>query len=471
MSPVPSADPRVISLLEAVREERINRALAAIAADPTLAIATVHTAAACGDAEAVEGFLKTDPACATRPSAPDGTSPLLYAAHSGLQNALRAAGHPRAVDGLATVRMLLDGGASPNTFRELDGSPPARIPALYFACVSDNLPVVSLLLERGADVNDGESVYHAAELDHRDCLALLLAHGADISGRHEHWGNTPLYFLAGFRETHSGAAAIARGMAWLLAHGADPNVASNVAAGHHGAPDTGEAPLHRIAAFGRSVSLARLLVTHGAAVDMARADGRTPYALAIRAGNTEVAEYLAASGASTDRLDPIDQLLGACAVADEQAARAIVARNPGIVERMRPADWHAISGAIDSDREPSVRLMLSLGWPLEEEGPWGGTPLHHAAWQGQPGITRLLLSHGAPVDVRDRVYGSSPIAWAAHGSVNARPGNDADYLAVVTMLLDAGATRAPSYNAWGEPPEQLGSDAVVALLRARRFAE
>ncbi len=470
MSSDPFADPRVARLLEAIREDRIDRAAAAVAADPALAYACMQSAAACGDAVAVADFLRRDPGSATRPSAPDGTAPLLYAAHSGLQEALRAAGHSRAIDGVATVTMLLDAGASPDTFRLLDGSPPARIPALYFACVSNNVPVVSLLLDRGAAVNDGESVYHAAELDHRDCLALLLAHGADISGRHEHWGNTPLYFLAGFRKSHAGAAAIARGMEWLLSHGADPNIASNVTAGHDGAPGVGETPLHRIAAFGRSVSLAQLLVTHGAAVDLPRADGRTAYALAIRAGNTDVAEYLAASGADTHRLDPIDQLLGACAVADEAAAHAIVARHPGIVERMRPADWHSISGAIDSDREASVRLMLSLGWPLEEEGPWGGTPLHYAAWQGQPGITRLLLSHGAPIDVRDRVYGSSPIAWAAHGSMNARPGNDADYLAVVTLLLDAGAKRAPSYNAWGEPPEQLGSDAVAALLRARHFA-
>jgi ankyrin repeat protein len=66
------------------------------------------------------------------------------------------------------VRALLDHGADPNTYSVGTGTD--KLPALYFACVSNNPGVVKLLLERGAKPNDGESVYHAAEMNHRACM-------------------------------------------------------------------------------------------------------------------------------------------------------------------------------------------------------------------------------------------------------------------------------------------------------------
>jgi hypothetical protein len=47
---------------------------------------------------------------------------------------------------------------------------------------------------------------------------------------------------------------------------------------------------------------------------------------------------------------------------------------------------------------------------------------------------------------------------------------DADYIAVIDLLLDAKSERAPSYNKWNEPPENLASDAVADHLAARGFA-
>jgi hypothetical protein len=81
----------------------------------------------------------------------------------------------------------------------------------------------------------------------------------------------------------------------------------------------------------------------------------------------------------------------------------------------------------------------------------------------------MLLDAGAPVNVRDKQFGSSPLAWAAHGSVHARPGNDDDYIAVVETLLDAGSLREASLNNWNEAPESMASDLVVRVLRQRGF--
>jgi ankyrin repeat protein len=330
--------------------------------------------------------------------------------------------------------------------------------------------VARLLLERGAMPDDGESLYHAAQHDHRECLEVLLANGANLSGQYTPYGNTPLHFLAAHRESNSIAPATTRGMQWLLEHGADPNVPSVRSASGTALPGGRELPLHRAALSGRGADVMRLLVEHGAMVDAPRGDGVTAYALAIRSGNTAAAAYLAGVGADVSRLEPIDRLLGACSGADLAAARALVATHANLLDTLTAEDRQLLGTAVGDEREDVVRTMLAIGWPMADEGEWGGTPLHWAAWNARVAMVRLLLEHGAPVNVRDSRYGSSPIAWAAHGSRWNGDGSDDDYVTITTLLLDAGATRPEAFNNWGEAPESFARPAVLEVLKARGFA-
>lgn len=358
------------------------------------------------------------------------------------------------------VRAALDAGADPNTSVPFeDGETTAPISALYFACVGDHRDVVRLLLERGAKPDDGESCYHAAELNHRACLEMLLAHGADLSGRSSTYHNTPLYFLSGYHGGTDKSATVALGMQWLLEHGADPNVWSGEAK---------ETPLHRCAASGWG-PVVEMLLAHGADPAQERADGRNAYALAVRGGHPEVARSLAARGGASKPLSPADELLGACAQGDESSAAAVLAKHPGLVASLAGVDRGAIVQVLSENRPDAVRAFVRCGFDLAWEGPWGGTPLHHAAWHGSPHLTAMLLGLGAPIDVRDSRFGSSPIGWAAHGSRHCREDDDA-YTAVVTALLDAGASREASINKWGEPPEAMASPRVAGLLKERGFA-
>ena len=84
-------------------------------------------------------------------------------------------------------------------------------------------------------------------------------------------------------------------------------------------------------------------------------------------------------------------------------------------------------------------------------------------------MVTLLLQHGAPVNVRDTRFGSSPIAWAAHGSGWSGHGTDDEYVAITTILLDAGATRAESFNFWNEALESFARPAVLRVLTDRGF--
>src|SRR5262249_19733803 len=141
------------------------------------------------------------------------------------------------------IEILLERGADPSSMGGPEGS---RVSALFTALHSGHLSAARLLLERGADPNDGECVYHMAEHDDHAALELLLAFGADVRGRQEPYGNTPLFFLAGYREGHPAAAAATSGMRWLLAHGADPNVTSR---------PTEETALHRVIELGRPAAV------------------------------------------------------------------------------------------------------------------------------------------------------------------------------------------------------------------------
>lgn len=456
---------RAAQFLEAFRNDQVQRARELLDSTPDVARYSIHTAAAVGDLDAVAAWIAADAAAATRPTSPDDTAPIIYAANGELKRLLGVSEQRQA----EIVELLLAAGADPNTTVPLpDGH--GRIPALYFPAVANNLPVARTLLAHGANPTDGESLYHSAQHNHREMLELLAANGADLSGRHGDYGNTALYFLATHTASNPITPKCIAGMAWLLEHGADPNVTSSRAPSGKPVPSDGETPLQRAAASGWNADALRLLVQHGAALEAQRADGRTAYALAVRAGNTDGAAYLASAGADPARLEPVDELLGACLTNDTERARAIVAEHPAIIGSLTPEERATLVAAVGDGREDVVALMLSLGWPLDTESEWGGTPLHWAAWNGRARIAKLLIEAGAPVNVRDSAYGSAPIAWAAHGSRFSPARPDADHVAIVHALLDAGASRAESYNQWGEAPESMARPDVAKALRERGFA-
>jgi Ankyrin repeats (many copies) len=154
--------------------------------------------------------------------------------------------------------------------------------------------------------------------------------------------------------------------------------------------------------------------------------------------------------------------------ADEAMARELLAQHPELPSQLTDEDRWVFAQAADEGREASARLMAELGFDLHWEGHGCGTPLHKAAWRGNAAMVRLLLDLGAPVNVRDGQYGSSPLGWAAHGSTYCRQADD-DYLAVVEALIAARADGETSINRWGEGPEGMASRRVAARLR--RWAE
>jgi len=339
---------------------------------------------------------------------------------------------------LECARLLLDAGADPNTYHLFDGS--AKLPVLFGASgEAGHLGITRLLLERGANPDDGESVFHAAQHNRCDILEVLLEHGADISAANPDWGNSPLYFLAGHRPTDPHANEAMLGMQWLLEHGADPNVPCT---------NNGETPLHALCmrAWGRSAI--QPLIEHGANLDAQRSDGRTPYALAAVTGNREAMAVLRSAGCGTS-MSVVE-----AAIAD------VVEGNPRLLPES-PELGPLFVKLAELGNLKGVQTMLDSGMAVDVRGEAGATALHFASFCGRTDVVGLLVARQAPVDVRDSDYSATPLGWAIHGSIHNR-NPSGDYLHVMRLLLEAGADRSEVTH-WLDEDDDPPPELIAAL--------
>jgi len=217
-----------------------------------------------------------------------------------------------------------------------------------------------------------------------------------------------------------------------------------------------ETPLH-VATRRRRTSAVEILLAHGADIDAKTSGGKTAYAHAVRRGFSDVVQSLLIRGARTD-LNQADRLAVAIVNGYLDEARTILAAHPDAARTGNPDEDRLLADVAGRNRTESVALLITAGADLTAPGLDSGTPLHQAAWFGQPDNARLLIDAGAPLDVFDATHQSSPLGWAVHGSRysgGAAEHQDA-YVALVRMLLEAGSSL--------HYPNQPGSDAYFRRL-------
>lgn len=412
---------------------------------------------------------------------------------------------------LATIRGLFAG--HPSAAAMIDQPLfPFDSPALVHFAGADDLEMVELLLEMGADPNRRSewwaggfhALHHArgtvadrlleagarpdacaaANLDRSDLLQPMLE--ADPSRVHERGGDgqTPLHF-ARSREV----------IDLLLEHGADPDARD---VDHRSTPAQwmlGDRP-----GAGR-MELARYLVERGASVDVFLAaalgledrlrdmlardaslaelrTGRGPYGeqppgsfhiytwtLGQHLSPLQVAARLAQPGALEvlrGFASATQRFVAACAAGRDDEAREILGAAPGLIQELSPDERRALPDAGWAADARGVALMLSLGFDPAATGQDGGTVLHCAAWQGAADCVEIALRHGgvrALIERRDAVHDSTPLGWCCHGARHCGDPS-ADHPRVARLLMEAGAEPGPDLH---DAPEE-----ILAVIRETR---
>lgn len=389
----------VSTLMERLKEE------------PDLGGATLAVACTTGDTDAARRFLDAEPTLLHAKIAPKGWEPLLYTCYSGL---LRDAAvfRPRLI---ATARLLLDRGADPNASWQNEDH--WREAALYGATgVNDCPELTEMLLRAGADPNDGESMYHAAELPEPACLKLLLEHGGNIQGM-----NVFARVLDFERPEW---------VRLMLSHAPSPAAIPPI--------------LPHALRRGRSTETFRVLIESGMDLNTPGDAGLTPFQAATRLGRSDVTELMATAGADTT-LSAADALIGRLARGERVTAAEIT---PEIVRALdTEAPTPTVTVLAERGNDAVLDALLTAGANPNVADSNGFTPLHHAALGGRLPTVRLLLRHGADPKIRDNVHKGDAVGFACAGSEHIRAAAPEVYVQMVMELLDAGA--ALPERAWG----------------------
>jgi ankyrin repeat protein len=363
----------------------LNRAAEILSANPKIARAGFYVALVLGDARQVKHAIAKSPQLATRKIGPQKCEPLVYACFSRYAN---PATSKRAGALVETAGVLLRHGADPNTSIVTAEFPDNPLSCLYAATgLNNNVALAQLLLEAGANPNDGESLYHSTEHPDLECMKLLLRHGARPDEANA------LRHMLDYEQLE--------GVQLLLAAGAAPN----------------EVPwaIWR----GRSAAVIGALLDAGADPNKRSPHGETSYAMALFNGQHDVAELLASRGADTT-LSDLDRYLAAPDVAPP----------PNI-------DWEGrerlLADLAMHHRTDAVRALLAAGAPIDARGEHGGTALHWACWKGYADLVELLLNAGASVTIEDRQFHATPAGWLDHGRRTCHEGAG-DYDAVARLL-------------------------------------
>jgi hypothetical protein len=277
---------------------------------PEVAAANVYTAAILADEEGVRGFLQRDPQSATAKGGPHGWDALSYLCFSRYLRLDRT----RSEAFVRTARILLDAGASANTgwIEMIDHPTPRPIVenAIYGAAAIARHPELTrLLLEYGADPNDGETAYHLPEGYDNTVLKILLG-----SRRFNHASLACL--LARKADWHDHA-----GMHLVLEHGGDPNFQR----------ESGNSPLQQALQRDNALSTIEMLLDYGADPTIkSNGDGKSASILAARRGRGDVLSVLEQRGFRPD-FHGVDRLIAACAQGNREGIRSVIEREPELV--------------------------------------------------------------------------------------------------------------------------------------------
>jgi ankyrin repeat protein len=337
---------------------------------------------------------------------PDGTTPLHWAAYR--------------VD-RELVQTLLKKGAKADVANRYGASPLAE------AARVANVDLVGMLLEAGANANgsneDGQTALMLAARTGNVAVAeLLVKHGADVNQRERFKDQSAVMWAAGENRPEMVAFLVSKGADLSIrAKSTDwPTQISNEPRVQY-RPTGGLTPLLYAARAG-CMGCVKTMLDAGADVDRPNPDGMTPMMMALDNGNPAVARYLLDHGANPHTWDwwgrtPLYVAINMRGGLDGRAGRR------------SPESLDLIKALLEAGVNPNAQLAFKEPSRGGRDNRFrddllttGATPLLRAAQTYDTDVVRLLLTHGAEVDLPN-ASGVTPFMAAA--GIGTRTGNSA----------------------------------------------
>lgn len=336
----------------------------------------------------------------------DGSTALLWAAH---------------VNDTDLAVRLLKAGADVNTRNKLGTTPLAE------AAFNANTELVKALLDAGADPNatgtDGQMpLMLIARTANVNAAKLLLQKGANPNAREAQRGQTALMW----------AAASSQGpmMRELLAHGAEPDAATNidmmtplVSAEPRAQPRSpGGMTALMFSVREGCVECAKALIEKGAKIDLPDPEGVTPLIWSLFNAHFDTAKYLIESGANIDRWDWWGRTPLYMAVDYNTLPHGGRPDQPSLDDTL-PID--IIRMLLERGANPNIQLKMFPPYRatgndrgLDRILTVGSTPLFRAAKAQDSAAIELLLEHGARLDLATSQGLTPMVAAAGIGSID-----------------------------------------------------
>jgi ankyrin repeat protein len=341
----------------------------------------------------------------------NGTTALHWAAYKGDEELVAA---------------LLAKGARPDVANDYGSTPLSEA-----ANVAD-AEIVEMLLDAGADPNspnaEGQTaLMTAARTGSVEVARRLVEHGAEIDAREAWRGQTALMWAA--------AANLPDMAEYLIEAGADVNaralandwerqVTNEPRAQYR---PTGGLSALQYAVRGGCLACVEAMLAKGAEIDAPNPDGVTPLMVAIDNYNFDIAKLLIDEGAKIHVWDwwgrtalyvavDVNTYLGGSGFGSAPPPMEID-------DTLRALDIQRIM--LEAGADPNVQLVLhrpdraGAGRFVDDPLRTGATPLLRAAMDGDVDSMRLLLAHGADVNLPN-VTGVTPFMAAAGMAVSSR---------------------------------------------------
>jgi ankyrin repeat protein len=393
--------------------------------------APLALAARKNDAAAVRELLAAKPRPDVNARTADGTSALHWAVYHNDAD---------------LVARLIDAGADAKAKNDYGASPMSE------AAVVGNVQVIRKLISAGADVEaanpDGQTALMViARTSNVEAAKLLIGHRANVNAVEQWRGQTPLMWAAA--ENQPAMVKL------LVQHGAQVNARSRVNQWERqvtaeprmqARPSGGLTPLLYAARKG-CLECAQVLLKAGADKDLTDPDEVSPLLLATLNFNFDIAALLVKQGANVDKWDTWGRSALYAAVDMNTLPTGGRADRPSL-DKTTGVDLIAL--LLDGGANPNLQLKLFPPYRSlrDDRGAdtllsVGTTPLVRASKAGDVAAMKLLIAHGANVELPTATGITPLMAAAGNGSVNldtrGRYKSEEQAVEAVALLLKSGA--------------------------------